>query len=278
MNVKNVVKHINEQREKDIKSVNIRVEDVIQLNEVIEITKHKELETLLILSKLFMIKVPNKQYLYISFSQNKKYNKLSYFDYYSMSVLNQDAINNRKVISMQEFVNRIETHSKLQKLIDKINKEKQAAQELPIDIVLRYNLTASLADLCYQLIYEIQEDLDKKNLMFNGTGKYRYKNLQYIGTKFRQALLDYQNTWFQHTKLPEEDTSDIITHVSDIVVYFTKKLINCICYSKSNIEKLEAFINSLEQAKIYKRVDRPDDMNLFEQELFDLIQEKLKKQ
>ena len=81
MNVKNVVKHINEQREKDIKSVNIRVEDVIQLNEVIEITKHKELETLLILSKLFMIKVPNKQYLYISFSQNKKYNKLSYFDY-----------------------------------------------------------------------------------------------------------------------------------------------------------------------------------------------------
>ena len=71
MNVKNVVKHINEQREKDIKSVNIRVEDVIQLNEVIEITKHKELETLLILSKLFMIKVPNKQYLYISVSQNK---------------------------------------------------------------------------------------------------------------------------------------------------------------------------------------------------------------
>ena len=77
MNVKNVVKNINAQREKDIKSVNIRVEDVIQLNEVIEITKHKELETLLILSKLFMIKVTNKQYLYISFSQNQNYNKLS---------------------------------------------------------------------------------------------------------------------------------------------------------------------------------------------------------
>ena len=263
MNIKSIMR----KRWKEVKlfDFSLPLHEILQINEVVKLDKYTDFEVIIGFTKLFGTNPDIATWR--TFFNNARHGVV--VDLYGNIIMEVQDVKGRTIITMDEFYRRVENNEKAQKIAKQLTKraiERNSPEnKLTFDMTIKYNLTASLTDLCYSLIYDLTEELDRKNLSLVGSSGHRIKNLIYTAEKFKQACLSYSNTWFQHTKLPEEDTSDIITHVSDIVVYFTKKLINCICYSKSNIEKLEAFINSLEQAKIYKRVDRPDDMNLFEQ-------------
>jgi hypothetical protein len=272
MNIKSIMR----KRWKEVKlfDFSLSLHEILQINEVVKLDKYTDFEVIIGFTKLFGTNPDIATWR--TFFNNARHGVV--VDLYGNIIMEVKDVKGRTIITMDEFYRRVENNEKAQKIAEQLTKraieQNSPENKLTLDMTIKYNLTASLTDLCYSLIYDLTEELNRKNLSLVGSSGHRIKNLIYTAEKFKQACLSYSNTWFQRSHIPEEATASIIQKISDTFAMVMKHAVNAMLGADGNAEKIVEFCKSLENIPLFKSIEEESIDGMVPQEFRDEYKKK----
>lgn len=264
MNIKNVMR--KRWSEVQLLNYNLPLHEILEISEVVKLQKYTDFETIIGFTKLFGVNCDVR--MWREFMHNAKHDVV--IDLYGNIIMEEQDVKGRTIITIEEFYRRIDSNKKAQKIAEQISaaaiERNKPENKLTFDMIVKYNLTASLTDLCYSLIYDITQELEKKNMRLISTSGHRIKNIVSTAEKFKQACLSYSDTWFQHSKIPNEDTAELIQKISDVFAMLMKHVVNAMLGADDNAEKIVDFCKSLENIPLFKNIEEESINGMIPQE------------